>query len=277
MKKLFAALLAALLVLALFATAALAQTRYMEDGDITALYIGGKQPVRQGTGDVENDAAVKNRDRTAASGRPAIEICDSGAVTRLSGKNKVSQAGVDGVMRPDRTGLHFGIGSGVVMNGVSGATPNPVDELKGYITMSFGEDGDPDNLIRLLVKGLGTFEYDGKPHGVTVKLAGELATGDSRILRVLYNGSEKAPVDPGAYVVTCELLLPVELKAVALTLGTITITEKRLPAETEIGTGRVNPGTGDINPIALVGMLLAFAGLAASVGIFLKGARRGKR
>lgn len=55
--------------------------------------------------------------------------------------------------------------------------------------------------VTIVFDGLGSFVYDGNPHPVSASVAG-IEPGDSLPLLVTYSGSDSAPTDAGAYIVT---------------------------------------------------------------------------
>ena len=85
---------------------------------------------------------------------------------------------------------HYVIGPDVTINGISGSN---IDELKQYVNMRLsGEDhdGEPENLTRLEIRS-----ENGK---FTVE-----ASGEGKVEKILYNGSDTIPTAPGTYPVTC--------------------------------------------------------------------------
>lgn len=89
---------------------------------------------------------------------------------------------------------HYVIGPDVTINGISGSN---IEELKQYINMRLsGEnhDGEPENLTRLDIRSEnGKFTVD--------------ASGEGKVEKILYGGSETVPTAPGTYPVTCVVRL----------------------------------------------------------------------
>lgn len=86
---------------------------------------------------------------------------------------------------------HYVIGSDVVINGISGSN---IDELKQYVNMRLNSNGEPENLTRLDIRSEnGKFTVD--------------ASGEGKVEKILYGGSETVPTAPGTYPVTCVVRL----------------------------------------------------------------------
>lgn len=82
---------------------------------------------------------------------------------------------------------HYVIGSDVTINGISGSN---IDELKQYVNMRLNSNGEPENLTRLDIRSEnGKFTVD--------------ASGEGKVEKILYDGSETVPTAPGTYPVTC--------------------------------------------------------------------------
>lgn len=109
---------------------------------------------------------------------------------------------------------HYVIGPDVTINGISGSN---IEELKQYINMRLsGEnhDGEPENLTRLDIRSEnGKFTVD--------------ASGEGKVEKILYGGSETVPTAPGTYPVTCVVRLGG--KTFEFQIGTLIVPEP--PAE----------------------------------------------
>lgn len=109
---------------------------------------------------------------------------------------------------------HYVIGPDVTINGISGSN---IEELKQYINMRLsGEnhDGEPENLTRLDIRSEnGKFTVD--------------ASGEGKVEKILYGGSETVPTAPGTYPVTCVVRLGD--KTFEFQIGTLIVPEP--PAE----------------------------------------------
>ena len=94
----------------------------------------------------------------------------------------------------DSTNGHYILGPDVSINGVKGSD---TESLKQYVNMLLSGpafDGDPENLTQLSIRA--------DSGGITVE-----ASGEGVLEKVLYNGSETPPTQPGSYTVTCVLKL----------------------------------------------------------------------
>ena len=90
----------------------------------------------------------------------------------------------------DSANGHYVIGPDVTINGISGSN---IEALKQYVNMRLsGENhnGEPENLTRLDIRS-----ENGK---FTVE-----ASGEGKVEKILYDGSETVPTAPGTYPVTC--------------------------------------------------------------------------
>lgn len=86
---------------------------------------------------------------------------------------------------------HYVIGPDVTINGISGSD---IGALKDYINMRLNSDGEPENLTRLDIRSEnGKFTVD--------------ASGEGKVEKILYGGSETVPTAPGTYPVTCVVRL----------------------------------------------------------------------
>lgn len=86
---------------------------------------------------------------------------------------------------------HYVIGPDVTINGISGSN---IDELKQYVNMRLNSNGEPENLTRLDIRSEnGKFTVD--------------ASGEGKVEKILYGGSETVPTAPGTYPVTCVVRL----------------------------------------------------------------------
>ena len=114
----------------------------------------------------------------------------------------------------DSANGHYVIGSDVTINGISGSN---IDELKQYVNMRLsGEnhDGEPENLTKLEIRSEnGEFIVD--------------ASGEGKVEKILYGGSETVPTAPGTYPVTCVVRLGGE--TFEFQIGTLIVPEP--PAE----------------------------------------------
>ena len=109
---------------------------------------------------------------------------------------------------------HYVIGPDVTINGISGSD---IEALKDYINMRLsGEnhDGEPENLTKLEIRSEnGKFTVD--------------ASGEGKVEKILYGGSETVPTAPGTYPVTCVVRLGSE--TITFQIGTLIVPEP--PAE----------------------------------------------
>lgn len=86
---------------------------------------------------------------------------------------------------------HYVIGSDVMINGISGSN---IEALKQYVNMRLNSNGEPENLTRLDIRSEnGKFTVD--------------ASGEGKVEKILYGGSETVPTAPGTYPVTCVVRL----------------------------------------------------------------------
>ena len=81
---------------------------------------------------------------------------------------------------------HYVIGSDVTINSIKGSD---TEALKEYVNMRLDSDGEPENLT--------TLDYVINNNEITVT-----ATGDGKVLQILYGGDETPPTEPGTYTVT---------------------------------------------------------------------------
>lgn len=82
---------------------------------------------------------------------------------------------------------HYVIGPDVTINGISGSN---IEALKQYVNMRLNSNGEPENLTRLDIRSEnGKFTVD--------------ASGEGKVEKILYDGSETVPTAPGTYPVTC--------------------------------------------------------------------------
>ena len=90
----------------------------------------------------------------------------------------------------DSANGHYVIGPDVTINGISGSN---IEALKQYVNMRLsGENhnGEPENLTRLDIRSEnGEFTVS--------------ASGEGKVEKILYDGSETVPTAPGTYPVTC--------------------------------------------------------------------------
>lgn len=127
---------------------------------------------------------------------------DTNAIGRIGdgqGANHASSSG------------HYVIGPDVTINGISGSN---IDELKQYVNMRLNSNGEPENLTRLDIRSEnGKFTVD--------------ASGEGKVEKILYGGSETVPTAPGTYPVTCVVRLGGE--TFEFQIGTLIVPEP--PAE----------------------------------------------
>ena len=89
-----------------------------------------------------------------------------------------------------------------------------IDELKQYVNMRLNSNGEPENLTRLDIRSEnGKFTVD--------------ASGEGKVEKILYGGSETVPTAPGTYPVTCVVRLGG--KTFEFQIGTLIVPEP--PAE----------------------------------------------
>lgn len=106
---------------------------------------------------------------------------------------------------------HYVIGSDVTINGISGSN---IEALKQYVNMRLNSNGEPENLTRLDIRSEnGKFTVD--------------ASGEGKVEKILYGGSETVPTAPGTYPVTCVVRLGD--KTFEFQIGTLIVPEP--PAE----------------------------------------------
>lgn len=91
----------------------------------------------------------------------------------------------------DSANGHYVIGSDVTINGISGSD---IEALKQYVNMRLNSNGEPENLTKLEIRSEnGEFTVD--------------ASGEGKVEKILYGGSETVPTAPGTYPVTCVVRL----------------------------------------------------------------------
>lgn len=106
---------------------------------------------------------------------------------------------------------HYVIGPDVTINGISGSN---IEALKQYVNMRLNSNGEPENLTRLDIRSEnGKFTVD--------------ASGEGKVEKILYGGSETVPTAPGTYPVTCVVRLGG--KTFEFQIGTLIVPEP--PAE----------------------------------------------
>lgn len=106
---------------------------------------------------------------------------------------------------------HYVIGPDVTINGISGSN---IEALKQYVNMRLNSNGEPENLTRLDIRSEnGKFTVD--------------ASGEGKVEKILYGGSETVPTAPGTYPVTCVVRLGD--KTFEFQIGTLIVPEP--PAE----------------------------------------------
>lgn len=113
----------------------------------------------------------------------------------------------------DSANGHYVIGSDVTINGISGSN---IEALKQYVNMRLNSNGEPENLTRLDIRSEnGKFTVD--------------ASGEGKVEKILYGGSETVPTAPGTYPVTCVVRLG-NGTTLEFQIGTFIVPEP--PAET---------------------------------------------
>lgn len=106
---------------------------------------------------------------------------------------------------------HYVIGPDVTINGISGSN---IEALKQYVNMRLNSNGEPENLTRLDIRSEnGKFTVD--------------ASGEGKVEKILYGGSETVPTAPGTYPVTCVVRFGDE--TLEFQIGTLIVPEP--PAE----------------------------------------------
>ena len=110
----------------------------------------------------------------------------------------------------DSANGHYVIGPDVTINGISGSN---IEALKQYVNMRLsGENhnGEPENLTKLEIRSEnGEFIVD--------------ASGEGKVEKILYGGSETVPTAPGTYPVTCVVRLGGE--TITFQIGTFIVPE----------------------------------------------------
>ncbi len=102
---------------------------------------------------------------------------------------------------------HYVIGPDVTINGISGSN---IEALKQYVNMRLNSNGEPENLTRLDIRSEnGKFTVD--------------ASGEGKVEKILYGGSETVPTAPGTYPVTCVVRLGSE--TITFQIGTLIVPE----------------------------------------------------
>lgn len=125
--------------------------------------------------------------------------------------NYIGYIGDGQVSNHASTNGHYVIGSDVTINGISGSD---IEALKQYVNMRLNSNGEPENLTRLDIRSEnGKFTVD--------------ASGEGKVEKILYGGSETVPTAPGTYPVTCVVQLGG--KTLTFQIGTLIVPEP--PAE----------------------------------------------
>lgn len=102
-------------------------------------------------------------------------------------KNSIGYIGDGQETNHDSANGHYVIGPDVTINGISGSN---IEALKQYVNMRLNSNGEPENLTRLDIRSEnGKFTVD--------------ASGEGKVEKILYDGSETVPTAPGTYPVTC--------------------------------------------------------------------------
>lgn len=106
-------------------------------------------------------------------------------------KNSIGYIGDGQETNHDSANGHYVIGPDVTINGISGSN---IEALKQYVNMRLNSNGEPENLTRLDIRSEnGKFTVD--------------ASGEGKVEKILYGGSETVPTAPGTYPVTCVVRL----------------------------------------------------------------------
>lgn len=126
-------------------------------------------------------------------------------------KNSIGYIGDGQETNHDSANGHYVIGPDVTINGISGSN---IEALKQYVNMRLNSNGEPENLTRLDIRSEnGKFTVD--------------ASGEGKVEKILYGGSETVPTAPGTYPVTCVVRLGSE--TITFQIGTLIVPEP--PAE----------------------------------------------
>lgn len=205
-------------------------------GNATVVAAGSDEGCGIGSSDGENmngTIIIRDNAKVTAYGGDcgaAIGAEDTGDLkgTIIIVGNAIVNTGVvddEGNILPDRIGYigdgqnsnhastngHYVIGSDVTINGISGSD---IEALKQYINMRLSGDGEPENLTKLEIRSEnGKFTVD--------------ASGEGKVEKILYDGSETVPTAPGTYPVTCVVRLGDE--TFEFQIGTLIVPEP--PAE----------------------------------------------
>ena len=126
-------------------------------------------------------------------------------------KNSIGYIGDGQETNHDSANGHYVIGPDVTINGISGSN---IEALKQYVNMRLNSNGEPENLTRLDIRSEnGKFTVD--------------ASGEGKVEKILYDGSETVPTAPGTYPVTCVVRFGDE--TLEFQIGTLIVPEP--PAE----------------------------------------------
>ena len=126
-------------------------------------------------------------------------------------KNSIGYIGDGQETNHDSANGHYVIGPDVTINGISGSN---IEALKQYVNMRLNSNGEPENLTRLDIRSEnGKFTVD--------------ASGEGKVEKILYGGSETVPTAPGTYPVTCVVRFGDE--TLEFQIGTLIVPEP--PAE----------------------------------------------
>ncbi len=158
----------------------------------------------------------------------------------------------DGQDSHDSNYGHYIFGPNVSINGIKG---NDVEKLKDIVNMRLsGEehDGEPENLTILDIKD---------QNGTIVAEA----TGEGKILALLYDGDENPPTKPGTYFVS--VVMGFEKDGELIDIAEFDYGNVVLSEPITRSTYSNNPKTGD--DISMLIALISVAALSATVGLLV--------
>ena len=164
-------------------------------------------------------AAIGSEDEWDMTGKIIIvgnAIVNTGMVDAAGNvlSNRIGYIGDGQDSNHDSSKGHYIIGPDVTINSLNGSD---TEALKQYVNMHLDSEGNPTNLTELDIRmENGVFKAE--------------ATGAGSVEKVLYNGSETAPVAPGSYPVTC--IIKIDGNEMELPIGTLVIPEPTFPGET---------------------------------------------
>ena len=164
-------------------------------------------------------AAIGSEDYGDMTGKIIIvgnAIVNTGVVDDAGNvlSNRIGYIGDGQDSNHDSSKGHYIIGPDVTINGLNGSD---TEALKQYVNMHLDSEKNPTNLTELDIRmENGIFKAK--------------ATGAGSVEKVLYNGSETAPVAPGSYPVTC--IIKIDGSEMELPIGTLVVPEPTSPGET---------------------------------------------